>query len=74
MYVTSFDTKEEGIKNAKAYEMSLVVYHLFPQHIIFLCSYYLSRTFVLKLLLRISNNLRTKVYTLNLCCLVFDAM
>jgi hypothetical protein len=30
MYVTSFDTKEEGIKNVEAYKISLVLYHLFP--------------------------------------------
>jgi hypothetical protein len=30
MYVTSFDMKEEGIKNAEAYKISLVLYNSFP--------------------------------------------
>jgi hypothetical protein len=47
MFVNLFDTKKDGIKNVKIYEMSFILYCLLSFHLILFHSHVLLKTFVL---------------------------
>jgi hypothetical protein len=63
MFVNLYNMKEDGIKNTKTQEISLILYCLLSFHSILFHSNILLKTFVVKLTLRRSHGLRTKVQT-----------
>jgi hypothetical protein len=48
MLVNSFDIKEDGIKNAKAHEISFILCYTLLFHFILFHSYLFSKTFILR--------------------------
>jgi hypothetical protein len=63
MFVNLYNMKEDGIKDTKTQEISLILYCLLSFHSILFHSNLLLKTFVIKLTLRRSHGLRTKVQT-----------
>jgi hypothetical protein len=63
MFVNLYNTKEDGIKNAKAQEMSFTLYCSLSFCLILFHLHLLLETLVLKLTLQRSDNLRMKVQT-----------
>jgi hypothetical protein len=62
VFVHLYNTKEDGINNAKAQEMGFTLYCLLSSHSTLFCLHLLLKTFVLKLTLRKSDTFRTKVH------------